>query len=491
MASNKIFTPRDSPLAFGAHLLLTLLTLCLFFEILRLATFTSAIPTRRLAHHREDSGGPNDPRIYRGSVEPSIASSENSKRNPDVDFGATFDDLGSTINSIVHPNMSSSENSERDVGEDVHNTISDFGATISRFFGSDDKHKTPVDFVSEYAYDKLHHHISLEDLKKSFKKNYDAMTHSKNHTSDETWEIDQIDNVIPQLKKKYDEAEKKDSDSKHHERDTSDKLRPKRGDDDYYTGPHFFPYPMPRTPAISDELKSSLADAFNEWQANATNDANSTCSAACYKADAITTKVDYTPKDKRKEIVEACIQSLIDDPSCLGQYQSTNVLKPYLTELVDKGKIKDEDGVIKKFYKRTVILEGDAGTVESAKPIGSISADQKRSIPVHLIEPIPDASNGSLVPLPQNFKDVLAKAFKKYKEDLTNHSDMSCPLTKENSCENPNLGLAAQPDATNPEEHQQMLELCIVFLGWHPNCLLRYETKDFIKPYLDDLAGSK
>src|SRR3954468_2909278 len=101
MASRRGFAPRDSPLAFGAHLLLTLLTLCLFSEILRLATFTSAVPTNHLARRREDSGGPNDPRIYRGSIEPCIESSETSKRDFDVDFGAAFDDLGSTMHSIV------------------------------------------------------------------------------------------------------------------------------------------------------------------------------------------------------------------------------------------------------------------------------------------------------------------------------------------------------------------------------------------------------
>jgi hypothetical protein len=52
------------------------------------------------------------------------------------------------------------------------------------------------------------------------------------------------------------------------------------------------------------------------------------------------------------------MQSLIEDPSCFVKYQSTNVLKPYLTELVDKGTIKDEDGKIKKFYKRMATNDG-------------------------------------------------------------------------------------------------------------------------------------
>lgn len=33
-----------------------------------------------------------------------------------------------------------------------------------------------------------------------------------------------------------------------------------------------------------------------------------------------------------------------------------------------------------------------------------------------------------------------------------------------------------------------MLESCVEFLSWHPNCLQRYEAKDSIKPCLEDLA---
>lgn len=33
-----------------------------------------------------------------------------------------------------------------------------------------------------------------------------------------------------------------------------------------------------------------------------------------------------------------------------------------------------------------------------------------------------------------------------------------------------------------------MLQSCVVFLSWHPNCLQRYEAKDFIKPYHEGLA---
>jgi hypothetical protein len=148
------------------------------------------------------------------------------------------------------------------------------------------------------------------------------------------------------------------------------------------------------------------------------------------------------------------MQSLIEDPSCFVKYQSTNVLKPYLTELVDQGKIKDEDGKIKKFYKRGKV---NAGVSDTPKLV-----------------------------LSQNFLDILTAAYKKYKEDLANHSDMSCPLTRENACENSDLAVAAVPNATN----QKSLKMCIIFIGWHPNCLMEYETKDFIKPYLETLADS-
>ena len=120
--------------------------------------------------------------------------------------------------------------------------------------------------------------------------------------------------------------------------------------------------------------------------------------------------------------------------------------------------IKDEDGKIKKFYKRMII---DARALVTSKLV-----------------------------LSQGFQDVLATAYKKYKEDVANHSDMSCPLAKENACENSTLTVAPGLDVTNHDEHQRLLNKCIVFISWHPNCLQRYETKDFIKPFLQDLADS-
>jgi hypothetical protein len=151
---------------------------------------------------------------------------------------------------------------------------------------------------------------------------YEAMRKSDNQTSDEEWAHDQIKNVVPELKKTYDEANKTNSPSEHHKRDAGDKPRPKPGDADYYTDPSFFPYPMPPTPVIADELKNSFGNAYNKWQANSTGDNHSNCSwgrEECNKADAITTKMDFTPKDERKMMVEACINSLIADPSCFGK----------------------------------------------------------------------------------------------------------------------------------------------------------------------------
>lgn len=424
--------------AFGAHLLLTLLTLCLFFEILRLLTFTSATPINHLAQRRDDSG-PSDGSIHHGITNWGVESSEISVRDFGENVKAAFEDLGNTVKSIFNP--------------------------------QGDK-KTPVKAVSEYAYDELDHHISLKELTGSFEKYYSAMKHSDHQMSDEDWVYDQVKNVVPELKKKYDEANKSASASKHHERDAGDKPRPKPGEPEYYTDPSFFPYPMPPTPNITEELKASIGDAFNQWRANTTEVANSSCSAACSKADAITTKVDYTPREKRKEIVEACIKSLIDDPSCLKEYQSTNVLKPYFTELVDKGTIKDEDGVIKKFYRRMVV--GGLAHAPEPKPDAQ--------------EPIPADSTGGLELLDQYFKELLGNVFKDYKKDIAKHSDMSCPLSKENACENSTLVSAAEANAMEYEERRSRLQSCVIFLSWHPDCLQRYQSTYFIKPYLEDLA---
>lgn len=230
MASNRRSSPRGSPFALGTHLLLTLITLYLFFEILRLPTSTSAVPINHLACRRDDSGT-NDAPTYHAATDSSVG---------------PMDHL------------------ERDVGEDIKTTFKDIGIKIKNVFVPEGDKKTTINFVAEYADDELDHHIPIKELKESFKKNYGEMKHSDNKMSDEDWAHDQIKNVVPGLRKVYDEANKTDSASNHHQRDTGDKPRPKQGDADYYTDPSFFPYPMPPTPDIADVLKNQLGDAFNK-----------------------------------------------------------------------------------------------------------------------------------------------------------------------------------------------------------------------------------
>lgn len=76
MAFNRGITPRNSPIASGARVLLTLLTLSLFFEILRLLTLTTATPISHLTQ-RHDDFGLKDAFIYHpGLVDTSAESSE-------------------------------------------------------------------------------------------------------------------------------------------------------------------------------------------------------------------------------------------------------------------------------------------------------------------------------------------------------------------------------------------------------------------------------
>ena len=147
MASIKKFTPRGSWFAFGAHLLLTLLTLCLFLETLRLLTFTSATPINNLAHRRDDSAS-NDASMF-----------------PDV------------IDSSIKP----SEISTRDLGD----SLMDFGNKIMSIFEPSDKTKSPVEAVSEHAYNELRHQIPLKELKEAFEKSYGKMRHSGDKKADD------------------------------------------------------------------------------------------------------------------------------------------------------------------------------------------------------------------------------------------------------------------------------------------------------------------
>lgn len=188
MASIERSTPRGSWSAFGTHLLLALLTLCLFFEILRLLTFTSATPNNHLAHRRDDYGS-NDASMYHG---------------------------------VIHPSIKPSEISKRDLGD----SLMEFGNKIMSIFDPSDNTKTPVEAVSEHAYDELKHQIPLKELTEAFERSYGKMTHSGNKKADDdVWIRDQIENVIPELKKKYDEANKSDSASKHHECDIGEDLK--------------------------------------------------------------------------------------------------------------------------------------------------------------------------------------------------------------------------------------------------------------------------
>jgi uncharacterized protein YpuA (DUF1002 family) len=113
--------------------LLTLLTLCLFFEILRLPTFTSAIPINRLARRCDDSES-KDPSTCHG-----------------------------TIDSSVDPN----EHFERDTGDDIKTVFHDTGTKIKNVIIPEDQKKTSVEFVTEYADAELDHHIYANPIREA------------------------------------------------------------------------------------------------------------------------------------------------------------------------------------------------------------------------------------------------------------------------------------------------------------------------------------
>jgi hypothetical protein len=123
---------------------------------------------------------------------------------------------------------------------------------------------------------------------------------------------------------------------------------------------------------------------------------------------------DYTPKDKRKGMVETCMKSLINDSSCVGKYQSTDVLKPYLAELVDQGKIKDEDGVIKKFYKRGIVY--DAGPIKASKSNDSIFT--------YLLTP--PMMRQDWQPITEEIKSSLASTWNKTRDDIEKGVTQPC-----------------------------------------------------------------
>lgn len=286
---------------------------------------------------------------------------------------------------------------------------------------------------------------------------------------------------------------------RYHVRDEGEKPRPKPRDADYYTDPSFFPYPMPPTPVISDELKNSLGEAFNTWRTSIANGSKPSCqwgSSKCNKADAITTKTDYTSKDKRKEIVEACIESLIKHPACLEGYYSVNVLKPYLSELVDKGKIKDEDGKIKKLWTRRYDIyyrknhRRDTSRGDESHHESWHSNTESASLNDHYLETREENPVAPKLVIGQGFKDTLAGAFNTWKDRIANNSALSCPSKEKNACDTASNSLANGPNATPEEDRQHLLEMCISFLDRNPECFERYQTKGFIKPHLEELAAN-
>lgn len=182
MASSRVRTPSGSGFTFGAHLLLTLLTLCLIFEIIRLINFTSATPINHSVQRHEDSGS-DGPSPYYGVIDTTIKTSGNLKRNFRDSLNSAFDDLGNTTKSIFAPDIDLDENSKRDVVESFKAAFNDLGDTIKNIFHPSDK--TPVEAVSEYAYDQSNHQVPLKDLKKAFEKTYSKMTHSGNKQADD------------------------------------------------------------------------------------------------------------------------------------------------------------------------------------------------------------------------------------------------------------------------------------------------------------------
>lgn len=155
---------------FVAHLSLTLITLCLFCDILRLAPSASAVSVTHLTHRR-DVSGTNNPSLNHGALSPS----EGSKR--------------------------------RNVGDDISNTFNDvFDKVDDVFKPSDDKKMTAVEMVSEYAYIELDHGIEFKKLQESFQKLHDGMEHGDNKTDDGGWIHKQIKDTIPGLKETFENA---------------------------------------------------------------------------------------------------------------------------------------------------------------------------------------------------------------------------------------------------------------------------------------------
>lgn len=252
---------------------------------------------------------------------------------------------------------------------------------------------------------------------------------------------------------------------------------------------------MPWTPAMSDALKSSLGDAYNNWRAGNTSKGDPSCrwgSGPCNEADAITTKTDYTSKNKRKEIVQMCIESLISSPNCLGKYQSANVLKPYLAELVDQGKIKDEGGVIKKFYRREDDIDEDS---EANEDDGNDDGPDTRLERRRFLVPgdffsgvprigIPLASGPKPLMIAEESKSSLASTWNKTQENIAKGDPQPCPSAP-NACD------TAKIATTKDDNLKKKIETCIGFLADSPDCLENYKHDISTAPYLNQLIDEK
>ena len=162
--------------------------------------------------------------------------------------------------------------------------------------------------------------------------------------------------------------------------------------------------------------------------------------------------------------------SLVANPHCLAKYQSTNVLKPYLTELVDNGKIKDEDGVIKKFYKRGL----SANALFWGEPF----------IAGAKLKPQPDEPKNEPQSITEDAKNSLASTWNRTKWHIDNGITQACE-PKANACDDAKLVL------TQKNVAQRKIEACIGFLADFPGCLERYKHDVSVAPYLKQLIDEK
>jgi hypothetical protein len=215
---------------------------------------------------------------------------------------------------------------------------------------------------------------------------------------------------------------------------------------------------------LSQNFKDQLAKAFKKYKEDVALHSDMSCPMTKEKTcenPSLVSGAGYDMSTKEREhVLETCIVFLSWHPNCLQKYETTSFIESHLEALAKSGKI---DGY-------------------------ALSGSEKRDDLAHSPEPEPDDSKGGLELLDQYFKELLGHVFNDYKKAIAEHSDMSCHLSKENTCENSTHSSAAEADAMDFEERRWRLETCVIFLSWHPSCLQRYETKDFIKPYLEDLA---